>query len=77
MKELKERKEKEGQDTKEEHKQNKRMSLCSPISYMDEMESLKGDHNALNCCSYSHLDLDFHWKNLLTYLFLSLCLGKT
>jgi len=69
MKELRERKEKElkeqeekEQRAKEEEEQREKHeneSLLTPLTCMVEMKSLKGDDNALNCCSHSHHDFSF------------------
>jgi len=69
MKELREKKEQELQEreekeqrAKEEEEQiekHKKESLLTPLTCMVEMKSLKGDDNALNCCSHSHHDFSF------------------
>jgi len=69
MKELRERKEQELQEreekeqrAKEEEEQrekHEKESLLTPLTCMVEMKSLKGDDNALNCCSHSHHDFSF------------------
>ena len=66
MKELRERKEQELQEreekeqkAKEEEEQkekHEKESLVTPLTCMVGMKSLKGDDNALNCCSHSHHD---------------------
>ena len=60
-KELKEREEKERREKEEEEqrKKHEKESLLTPLTCMVEMKSLKGDDNALNCCSHSHHDFSF------------------
>ena len=54
--EKKERREKEEDEQREKHKKE---SFLTPLTCMIEMKSLKGDDNAVNCCSYSHHDIAF------------------
>ena len=54
--EEKERREKEEDEQREKHEKK---SLLTPLTCMVEMKSLKGDDNALNCCSHSHHDIAF------------------
>jgi len=54
--EEKERREKEEDAQREKHEKE---SLLTPLTCMVEMKSLKGDDNALNCCSHSHHDIAF------------------
>ncbi|QCD82383.1 hypothetical protein DEO72_LG2g2719 [Vigna unguiculata] len=50
-KKKKERREKEEEEQREKHEKE---SVLIPLTCMVEMKSLKGDDNALNCCSRSH-----------------------
>jgi len=61
MKELKEREDKEQRAKEEEEQREKHenKSLLTLLTCMVEMKSLKGDDNALNCCSHSHHDFAF------------------
>jgi len=60
--ELKEREEKEQRAKEEEEEQrekHKNKSRLTPLKFMVEMKSLKGDDNTLNRCSHSHHDFAF------------------
>jgi len=59
MKELRGRKEKElkerpKKEEEEQRKKHEKESLLTPLTCMVEMESFKGDDNALNYCSHLH-----------------------
>jgi len=60
-KELEKREEKEQREKEEDEQSEKheKESLLTPLTCMVEMKSLKGDDNALNCCSHSHHDIAF------------------
>jgi len=59
--EQKGREEKEWRENEEEEQREKheKESLLTPVTCIVEMESLKGDNDALNYCSHSHHDFAF------------------
>jgi len=59
--EVREKKKKEQQEKEEEERREKqeKESFLTPLTYMVETKSLKGDCNILNCCSHSHHDFSF------------------
>jgi len=59
--ELRKKKKKERQKKEEEKRREKheKKSFLTPLTYMVEIESLKGDCNILIYCSHSHHDFSF------------------